>query len=80
VSDLVKQMIGDNDDASDLACEVLREVLAVPGVTEAVLLHALKEHGSEDFRNEPFNGCVESLTDVPFHVLWARIQRPDVTA
>ena len=49
------------DKVMDLLCDVVTDVLQVPGIKEAILVHVLKEHIQLDEMN---------IHDVPFQYLW----------
>ena len=53
-------------DTNDVVCEVLREVLLIPGVAVAVLGVA--------YGAGWFSGDACSVTDIPFHYIWDKIQ------
>ncbi len=56
----------------EVVCEVINEVLSIPGVQEAILLDALKNSDMS-----PKYDGIECIADIPFRHMWTIVLSND---
>lgn len=76
--ELIQQSL--REDASEgkldrIVTSILYDVLDIPGVRDAVILHAMNSSDTLDNLIQEYS--IHRVGDIPFYVLWERIQGTD---
>ena len=69
------QDITETDEGNECVGEVIRRILEIPGVNDAVMLDAISKFGGDELKCLHNEGCA-SLADLPFFHIWSIFHGP----